>query len=91
MQSSSRGSQNRTVSPRSRAAPSHGSTLPWWSSPVRTISSPGAIVAAIDRLTWNVSVVMFGAELDLVGVGRAEHVGHRLVGLVRRSRRSGGS
>ena len=30
---------------------------------------------------WNVSVVMFGAELDLGGVGRPEHVGHRLVGL----------
>jgi hypothetical protein len=27
------------------------------------ISSPGDIVATIDRLTWNVSVVMFGPNL----------------------------
>ena len=40
----------------------------WWSRPVRTISSPGAIVATIERLMWNVSVVMFGPNLISSGL-----------------------
>jgi hypothetical protein len=43
--------------------PSHGSTFAWWSRPVRTISSPGSSAAAIERLRWNVRVVMFGPNV----------------------------
>ena len=64
-----------------RPLASHGPTLPSWSRLVTTISSPGAIVATIERLTWNVSVVMFAPNLISSGRRRAEHVGHRLVGL----------
>ena len=63
MQSSSRGSQVRTIASLSRAAAIHGSTFAWWSRPVITISSPGRSVAPMERETWNVSVVMFGPSV----------------------------
>ena len=53
----------RTTRPRSAAIAFHGPTLPSWSRIVTTISSPGAIVAPIERLMWNVSDVMFAPNL----------------------------
>jgi hypothetical protein len=53
--------------PRSFAAAIQGSTLAAWSRPVTTISSPGAKVAVIDRLKWNVRVVMFGPTMISAG------------------------
>ena len=61
--SSGRMSTVLTVSPRSFASSSHGSTFAWWSRLVTTISSPGDSVAPIDRLRWSVSVVMLAPNL----------------------------
>ena len=40
-----------------------GETLASWSSVVTTISSPGRHVLPIERLMWNVSVVMLAPNL----------------------------
>ena len=53
----------RTTRSRSAAIARQGDTFASWSSVVTTISSPGSKVAPIERLTWNVSVVMFGPNL----------------------------
>ena len=56
-----------TTSPRSAAIARQGDTFASWSSVVTTISSPVVKVAAIDRLTWNVSVVMLAPNLTSSG------------------------
>ena len=78
----------RTVTPRSAAIASQVLTFASWSRVVTTISSPGPSVAPMDRPMCSVSVRHVVAELDLVRRRRAEEVGDRRVGLVRRWRRS---
>ena len=53
----------RTVTPRSSAIARQGETFASWSRVVTTISSPGWSVLPIERLRWNVSVVMFAPNL----------------------------
>ena len=62
VQSSGSMPTQRTTRSRSRAIASHGATLASWSMRVRTISSPGARLAPIARLSANVIVVMFGPK-----------------------------
>ena len=70
-----------TVSAWSSAMRSHGDTLPSWSSCVTTISSPSFSVRATACASRKLSVVMFGAERDLLRP-RAGEVGGGLARLV---------
>ena len=62
VQSSGSTPTQRTTRSRSRAIASHGATFASWSMRVRMISSPGARLAPIARLSANVIVVMFGPK-----------------------------
>ena len=90
----SRSGAVRTTKPWSSATTSHGDTFASWSSAVTTISSPGFIVRATACASWKLSVVMFGAEGDSLGLGAGEVGGgrspplHHLVRLARGAERA---
>ena len=70
-------STKRTTRSWSCASSSHGATLPSWSSRVTRISSPGSNVRAAVRESAKFSVVMFGAEDDLLVRAAEEPAGGR--------------